>query len=44
MTEILNNSRSTAMERSVKILGGLNRFYVATIYVVTIFYVILRDL
>ena len=34
MTEIVNHSRSTALERSVKSLlgcvGGLNRFYVAT--------------
>ena len=31
MTEIVHHSRSTALERSVKtLLGGLNRFYVAT--------------
>ena len=42
MTEVVNHSRSTALERSVKILlgvgwvggeggeGGLNRFYLAT--------------
>ena len=32
MTEIVNQSRSTALERSVEtLLGGFNRFYVATI-------------
>ena len=39
MIEIVNHSRSTVLERSVKILmgggggggGGLNRFYVATV-------------
>ena len=31
MTEIVNHSRSIALERSVKLLlEGLNRFYVAT--------------
>ena len=31
MTEVVNHSRSNALEQSVKILpGGLNRFYMAT--------------